>query len=127
MDALKNIFKYDIKNQQAGNLKQVDKRVAFEIYSEPNNFIELMPTENDIWALNNMRQLYVCRDFKLKLNKKQKEGQHVSSSQLTFEPINDTFNVMKAVMGERHQVIIKMVKRLDGELMVRSSAESHFN
>lgn len=70
MDSLKNIYKYDVKNAQAGNLKQVDKRVAIEIYSEPNNFIELQPTENDLWALNNMRQLYVCHDFKSKLNKK---------------------------------------------------------
>ena len=32
--------------------------------------------------------------------------------------MNETFNVMKAAIGEKHQVVIKIVKQLD-DLMVR--------
>ena len=44
MDTLRNIYRYEIGNHEA-NLKQADKRVAFEIYAKPNTFIELQPTE----------------------------------------------------------------------------------
>ena len=29
-----------------------------------SNFIELYPTDKDIWAVNSLRQLLVCKDFK---------------------------------------------------------------
>ena len=35
-----------------------------------------------------------------------------------FQPVNETFNVMKAVIGPKHQVVIKIVKQLD-DLMIR--------
>ena len=89
-----------------------DKRVAMEIYQN-SNFIELHPTDKDIWAVNSMRQLYVCRDFKPKLSKNDQ-----SISQLTFTPVNEIFNVMKAAIGNKHQAILKMVKKLDQELMI---------
>jgi len=57
-----------------------------------------------------MRQLYVCRDFKSKLSK----------ACIQFEPINHIQNVMKAAICNKHQVIIKMVKKLDLDLMVRA-------
>ena len=38
---------------------------------------------------------------------------------MSFEPINSIFNVMNGAMGNNHQVIVKMVKSLDCELMVR--------
>ena len=41
-------------------------------------------------------------------------------SQLTFEPVNDISNVMKAAIGNKHQAIIKMVKKLDHDLMIRA-------
>ena len=105
-------------------MKQADKRVAFEIYSKPNVFIELLPTESDIWAINNLRQLYVCRDFQSKLKNSKEE----SAERLSFEPINSIFNVMNGAMGNNHQVIVKMVKSLDCELMVRpEEQEKIFN
>jgi hypothetical protein len=91
-----------------------DKRIAIEIHSN-SNFIELHPTDKDIWAVNSMRQLYVCRDFQSNLSKNDQ-----SSSQLVFAPVNDIFNVMKAAIGNKHQAIIKIVKRLDQDLMIRS-------
>jgi hypothetical protein len=46
----------------------------------------------------------VCRDFK--------------NTSVNFKPVNETFNVMKAAIGDKHQVVIKIVKQLD-DLMVR--------
>jgi hypothetical protein len=37
---------------------------------------------------------------------------------LKFEPSNQIFNVMKASMGDRHQVVLKIVKQLDN-MMIR--------
>ena len=69
MDSIKNIYRYEICNTKVSEQKSMkDKRVAMEIYQN-SNFIELHPTEKDIWAVNSMRQLYVCRDFKPKLSK----------------------------------------------------------
>ena len=51
----------------------------------------------------------VCRDFK-------------KSNVLQFSPVNEIFNVMKAAMGNKHQVIVKIVKQLD-ETMVRDPYE----
>ena len=44
-------------------------------------------------------------------------------NQLEFLPVNDIFNVMKAAIGNKHQTIIKIVKRLDHDLMVRALPE----
>ena len=67
--------------------------------------MEIYPTDRDIWAVNSLRQLLVCRDFK-------------KSNILMFQPVNETFNVMKAAIGNKHQVVIKIVKQLD-DLMLR--------
>ena len=74
-----------------------------------SNFIELYPTDKDIWAVNSLRQLLVCKDFK-------------KHNQIEFTPVNEIFNVMKAAMGNKHQVIVKIVKQLD-ETMVRDPYE----
>jgi len=37
---------------------------------------------------------------------------------LKFEPVNMIFNVMNASMGDRHQVVLKIVKQLDN-MMIR--------
>ena len=42
---------------------------------------------------------------------------------LNFEPVNSIFNVMTAAMGPHHPVVVKMVKSLDCELMVRQEKE----
>ena len=52
----------------------------------------------------------MARDFK----------KHQSSVQ--FIPVNDIFNVMKAAIGNKHQVVVKIVKQMD-ELMVRDPYE----
>ena len=54
----------------------------------------------------------VCRDFKSKLSK---------NDSIQFEPVNDISHVMKAAIGNKHQAIIKIVKKLDSELMTRST------
>ncbi len=41
---------------------------------------------------------------------------------MIFSPVNDIFNVMKAAVGNKHQVVVKIVKQLD-ELMVRDPYE----
>jgi hypothetical protein len=51
----------------------------------------------------------VCKDFK-------------KHNQIEFTPVNEIFNVMKAAMGNKHQVIVKIVKQLD-ETMVRDPYE----
>ena len=58
-----------------------------------------------------MRQLSVCRDFKSKLTK---------NDSIEFVPVNDICHVMKAAIGNKHQAIIKIVKKLDQELMTRN-------
>lgn len=110
MDAVKSIYRYEVEKKEMQQQKHLqDKRIATEIYSN-SNFIELHPTDKDVWAVNTMRQLYVCRDFKSKLSK----------ASLQFEPVNLIQNVMKATIGNKHQVIIKMVKKLDQERMVKA-------
>lgn len=37
--------------------------------------------------------------------------------QLVFEPVNHVFNVMSACMGEKHNVVIKIVKELDSTMV----------
>ena len=91
-----------------------DKRIAIEIYQN-STFIELHPTDKDIWALNSMRQLSVCRDFKSKLSK---------HDQIQFEHCNDMCHVMKAAIGNKHQAVIKIVKKLDDSLMKRVVPET---
>jgi hypothetical protein len=81
--------------------------LALEVFPQ-SNFIELYPTDKDIWAVNSMRQLQVSKDFK------KGTGQGL----LQFTPVNDAFNVMRAGIGSKHQVAVKIVKQLD-ELMVR--------
>lgn len=39
------------------------KKFAVEIFAN-SNFIEIYPTDRDIWAINSLRQLLVARDFK---------------------------------------------------------------
>jgi hypothetical protein len=56
-----------------------------------------------------LRQLLVARDFK-------------KHQTVIFSPVNDIFNVMKAAVGNKHQVVVKIVKQLD-ELMVRDPYE----
>lgn len=51
----------------------------------------------------------MCKDFK-------------KHNQIEFTPVNEIFNVMKAAMGNKHQVIVKIVKQLD-ETMVRDPYE----
>ena len=45
---------------------------------------------------------------------------------LNFEPINDIFNVMNAAIGDKHQAIIKIVKKLDHDLMIRAIPDKGF-
>ena len=93
MDAVKNIYRYEVSNKKASNQKSYqDKQIAIEIYQN-SQFIELHPTDQDIWALNSMRQLSVCRDFKSKLSK---------NDSIQFEPVNDISHVMKAAIGNKH-------------------------
>ncbi|CDW89302.1 isoform c [Stylonychia lemnae] len=110
MDMSKSIYLYKIFSQ-AQNKQQHDvcivKRLAHEIYSS-SNFIELYPTEQDIWAVNSLRQLLVCKDFKQKM--------HHNNENISFEPVNDVFNVMKAAIGQKHQVVIKIIKQLDDKM-----------
>ena len=61
-----------------------------------------------------MRQLSVCRDFKSKLTK---------NDSIQFEPVNDVNHVLKAAIGNKHQAIIKIVKKLDQDLMTRNIAD----
>lgn len=118
MDNVKSIYRYEFVAKQAQQQKHTqDKRFATEIYSN-SNFIELYPTEKNIWALNSMRQLYYCKNYKNYLSK---------NDELTFAPVNDVSNVMKASITEKHQVIIKIVKKLDHDLMVRIIPEDRFS
>lgn len=39
---------------------------------------------------------------------------------LSFEPVNDIFNVMNAAIGNKHCAIIKIVKKLDFDLMIKA-------
>ena len=98
MDSCKSIFFCPIKPSKP---IKTDYRTAIEIL-ENSKFIQLCPTKNDIWAVNSLRQLLVCKDFKSKL-----------SNGLTFTCANEVFNVMRATMGDKHQIIIKIVKELD--------------
>ena len=36
---------------------------------------------------------------------------------MEFQPVNSIFNVMKACMGDKHQVVIKIVKQLDSQMV----------
>jgi hypothetical protein len=40
---------------------------------------------------------------------------------LNFEPINDIFNVMNAAISDKHFAIIKIVKKLDFDLMIKAT------
>jgi hypothetical protein len=62
-----------------------------------------------------MRQLYICKDYLTKLSKNDQ-----THSKLIFTPVNEIFNVMKAAIGNKHQTIIKIVKKLDVDLMIRA-------
>lgn len=54
MDAVKTIYRYDLEGKKQNGQKPSDKLIAMELC--PNStFIELYPTEKDIWALNSMR------------------------------------------------------------------------
>jgi hypothetical protein len=37
----------------------LDKKIAFEVYDQ-GTFIEMYPTKNGIWAINNLRQIMLC-------------------------------------------------------------------
>jgi hypothetical protein len=39
---------------------------------------------------------------------------------LNFEPVNDIFNVMNAAIGNKHCAIIKIIKKLDFDLMIKA-------
>jgi hypothetical protein len=98
------------------------KTVAHEVYSG-SKFIELHPTSRAIWAVNSLRQLMVCRgNFSSNQNKvtQKKDNSFLDNvnHQLRFEPVNKTFNVMKACISNSHQLVVKIVKQLD-DLMVR--------
>ena len=55
MDPVKNIYRYEVSSKQGSSQKMYeDKRIAMEIYQN-STFIELYPTDKDIWALNSMR------------------------------------------------------------------------
>ena len=108
MDSFKTIYRLDLeakKTQQHQN----DKVIAIE-FLKNSPFIELFPSEKDIWALNSMRQLFVCQDFKQHLNKQ---------GSVTFEPVNHISNVMTAAVSKKQIFAIKIVKLLDEELMTR--------
>lgn len=110
MDSIKSIYRYEVEKKEIQQQKHLqDKRIATEVFNN-SNFIELHPTDKDIWAVNTMRQLFVCRDFKSKLS---------SKASLQFDPVNLIQNVMKAAIGNKQQLIIKMVKKLDQDLMIK--------
>jgi hypothetical protein len=60
--------------------------------------------------VNSLRQLLVSRDFKQQIH-------HSHSAKVCFEPVNDIFNVMKAAIGSKHQVVIKIIKQLDDKMV----------
>lgn len=60
---------------------------------QKSNLIELYPTDKDLWGVNSMRQLLVCRDFKKKA---------MNNGGIEFKPVNEIFNVMKASIGHKH-------------------------
>lgn len=62
-----------------------------------------------------MRQLFVCSDFKENLSK---------NGSIQFEPVNEISNVMSASIAKKQISVIKIVKRLDDELMVRSTRKT---
>ena len=41
---------------------------------------------------------------------------HHNNENISFEPVNDAFNVMKAAIGPKHQVVIKIIKQLDDKM-----------
>jgi len=60
--------------------------------------------------VNSLRQLLVSKDFKQQIH-------HNHSGKICFEPVNDIFNVMKAAIGNKHQVVIKIIKQLDDKMV----------
>lgn len=91
----------------------MDRKIAQEVYN-CSSFIELHPTAHKIWAVNSLRQLFLCTSESFKELMDSTQSRQV---QLVFEPVNNVFNVMKACMGDRHQVVIKIVKQLDTMMM----------
>lgn len=64
MDLSKSIFYHKLFAPNFSAAKQyTDKKFAVEIFAN-SNFIEIYPTDRDIWAINSLRQLLVARDFK---------------------------------------------------------------
>lgn len=56
-DQLKSIYMHKIVDETTVNLKDFnsDRKYANEVYSLSNNFIELYPSNTNIWAINNLR------------------------------------------------------------------------
>ena len=54
--------------------------------------------------------MLLSRDFKQQIH-------HSHSANVCFEPVNDIFNVMKAAIGNKHQVVIKIIKQLDDKMV----------
>jgi len=93
-DQLKSIYMHKIVDETTVNLKDFysDRKYANEVYNFSNNFIELYPTHNHIWAINNLKQLFVCKDPNSERN----------SANLKFEHVNTIFNVMSAAISDKH-------------------------
>ena len=109
-DQCRSIYMHKIVDESTVNLKDFnsDRKYALEVYNLSNNFIELYPSNTNIWAINNLRQLLVCKDPHSEKN----------SGNLQFESVNTVFNVMSAAISDKHQVVLRMIKQLDA-LMVR--------
>mmetsp|Transcript_37533 Transcript_37533/g.57503 ORF Transcript_37533/g.57503 Transcript_37533/m.57503 type:complete len:340 (-) Transcript_37533:1980-2999(-) len=92
MDSLKSIFRLEFQTKLTSIKSKhlQDKRIATEIYSQPQTFIELHPTERDLWAVNSMRQLFVCKDYKSKMPKGE---QGSNGGSIAFQPFNEILNV----------------------------------
>jgi hypothetical protein len=58
MDQYHSIYYH--KLDAMATTKDMDRKIASEVYN-CSSFIELHPTANRIWAINSLRQLFLCQ------------------------------------------------------------------
>jgi len=107
IDTSKQMYVHNLDNPKVHKSKSSQKKMMTEVaFKGVSNFIiDLQASDKgEIWVLNSLRQLFVCRNF--------------NYNELVFEPVNEAFNVFKISLGAMHQAVIKIEKELD-ELMVR--------
>ena len=101
MDQYRSIYYYRINQVQAQQQADLNRKIATEVFNG-SSFIELHPTERSIWALNSLRQLFVCKGESFQELTECFKKSNQKAVQIQFEPINAIFNVMKACMGDKH-------------------------